>query len=186
MPSFHRNVVVSVLFTFLGGPALVLVLVPWYITHFQIPAEDSPARIVAAVAIIAVGLIPLFESIGRFVIKGRGTLMPAVPTEHLVATGLFRFVRNPMYIGVITALFGEALLFTSRHMLTYIAIVLLIMHVFVCVYEEPTLARKYGDEYAHFKQNVPRWIPRLRPWRPAVSSAQSPKPGTFPRPGVSK
>ncbi len=121
MPSFHRNVVVSVLFTFLGGPALVLVLVPWYITRLRIPAEDAPLRIMASAAMLVLGLVPLFESIVRFVLKGRGTLVPAVPTEHLVISGLFRFVRNPMYIGVITALFGEALLFTSRHMLTYMS-----------------------------------------------------------------
>ena len=161
MPSLRTSVVVSVLFTFLGGPGLVLVLMPWYITHFRIPADESPVRIVAATTIVVLGLIPLFESIVRFVVKGRGTLVPAIPTEHLVISGLYRFVRNPMYIGVITALLGEALLFRRRHMLVYTAIVWLLMHAFVCLYEEPILAHKYGEEYSRYKRKVPCWIPRV-------------------------
>ncbi len=92
--------------------------------------------------------------------------MPAVPTEHLVVSGLYRYVRNPMYLGVVTALAGEALLFASRHMLLYLAIIWGMMHIFVCFYEEPRLAATHGDEYARFKKNVPRWIPRLTPWKP--------------------
>jgi len=164
MATLRRSLVVSVLFTFCGGPALVLVLMPWYITHFRIPAGESHASIVAAIALIAAGLTPLFESIGRFVVAGRGTLVPAVPTEHLVVSGLYRFVRNPMYIGVIIALSGQALLFRSGHMLFYLGIVWLIMHAFVCLYEEPMLARTFEEEYQRFRNHVPRWIPRLKPW----------------------
>jgi protein-S-isoprenylcysteine O-methyltransferase Ste14 len=70
-----------------------------------------------------------------------------------------------MYIGVITALAGEALLFQSRHMLEYALIVWAIMHSFVCFYVEPTLTGTYGDSYLSYKSNVPRWFPRLSPWR---------------------
>jgi len=164
MATVRTSVVVSVLFTLLGGPALVLVLLPWYITHFRIPDGQSPALIVASTALMILGLIPLVESIGRFIVVGRGTLMPAVPTERLVVSGLYRHVRNPMYIGVITTLAGEALLFRSRHMLVYLATVWLLMHTFVCLYEEPRLARTFGDEFQRFRKNVPRWVPRLRPW----------------------
>jgi len=164
MATVRTSIVVSVLFTLLGGPALVLALMPWYMTRFRIPAGQSPALIVLSAFLILLGLIPLVESVGRFVIMGRGTLMPAVPTEHLVVSGLYRYVRNPMYIGVITALCGEALLFGSRHMLVYVGVVWLMMHAFVCLYEEPKLARTFPDEYARFKKNVPRWIPRLKPW----------------------
>jgi protein-S-isoprenylcysteine O-methyltransferase Ste14 len=83
-----------------------------------------------------------------------------------VVSGLYRYVRNPMYIGVITAVGGEALLFGSRHLLVYLAIVWGIMHAFVWFYEEPRLALTHGEEYARFRKNVPRWIPRVRPWRP--------------------
>jgi protein-S-isoprenylcysteine O-methyltransferase Ste14 len=168
MASIRTSVLVSILFTLFGGPALVLVLMPWYITHFRVPAGQSPALIVASAVLIAAGLVPLLESIARFIFVGRGTLMPAVPTEHLVVSGLYRYARNPMYIGVITAVAGEALLFRSRHMLIYAGIVWLIMHAFVCLYEEPRLARTFGDEYQTFRKNVPRWIPRLRPWREGI------------------
>jgi protein-S-isoprenylcysteine O-methyltransferase Ste14 len=163
MPSLRTSAAVSVLFTVLGGPALVLVLMPWYITHFRIAAGEPMVQIAGAATIIGLGLIPLLESIGRFVLVGRGTLLPAVPTEHLVVSGPYRYVRNPMYVGVITALAGEALLFWSRHMVVYLATIWIIMHIFVCFYEEPTLAQKYGEEYEGFRHNVPRWIPRLRP-----------------------
>ena len=166
MISFRRNLIVSLLFTFCGGPAVVLLLMPWYITHFQISATGSLARNIPAVVLITIGLIPLFESIWRFIVVGRGTLMPAVPTERLVVSGLYRHVRNPMYLGVVTALTGEALLFASRHMLVYLAIIWSIMHGFVCFYEEPRLAGTHGEEYSRFKRNVPRWIPRLAACKP--------------------
>jgi protein-S-isoprenylcysteine O-methyltransferase Ste14 len=90
--------------------------------------------------------------------------MPAVPTERLVVSGLYRYVRNPMYIGVITALGGEALLFHSRHLLGYALIVFAIMYLFVCLYEEPRLTRTHGAVYLAYRSNVPRWLPRLSPW----------------------
>lgn len=165
MASIRTSVVVSVLFTLFGGPALVLVLVPWLITRFRIPPGEPLVQVAVAATLMAIGLAPLFESMIRFIVVGHGTLVPAVPTKHLVVSGLYRYVRNPMYIGVITVLAGEAVLFRSRHMLVYLALVWLIMHLFVCLYEEPKLARTYGEEYARFRRNVPRWIPRLMPWR---------------------
>ena len=164
MATIRTSVVVSFLFTFFGGPALVLVAMPWFITHFQIPARESRAQMFAAAALMGIGLMPLLESIVRFVVVGRGTLMPAVPTEHLVVTGLYRYTRNPMYTGVIIALLGEALLFRCLHMLVYIAFVWLIMHLFVCFYEEPTLRATFAVDFPRFRQNVPRWFPRLRAW----------------------
>jgi Phospholipid methyltransferase len=101
MTSLRINIAVSALFTLFGGPGMVLVVGPWLITHFRLPAEEPLTRIVVAAALIAIGLIPLFDSIIRFVLQGRGTLMPAVPTEHLVVSGLYRYVRNPMYVGVL-------------------------------------------------------------------------------------
>jgi protein-S-isoprenylcysteine O-methyltransferase Ste14 len=168
MTSLRRSVIVSALFTLFGGPGLVLVYLPWLITRFRMPSQRPLAQTISAVLLIATGLIPLFESIVRFVVKGRGTLVPAVPTERLVVSGLYRYVRNPMYIGVITALAGEALLFRSRHMLEYALIVWTIMHLFVCLYEEPRLTRTYGNAYLSYKSGVPRWFPRRSPWQEAV------------------
>jgi protein-S-isoprenylcysteine O-methyltransferase Ste14 len=164
MTTMGRSIIVSALFTVFGGPCLVLVVMPWLITRFRLPAGEPVAQIVAGLVIAGIGLIPLFESIIRFIVVGRGTLMPAVPTDHLVVSGLYRYVRNPMYAGVVTALLGEALLFRSRHMLIYVATVWVIMHGFVCFYEEPTLAATFPEDFPIFKQNVPRWIPRLTPW----------------------
>jgi protein-S-isoprenylcysteine O-methyltransferase Ste14 len=169
MTSLRRSVVVSVLFTLFGGPAMVLVFMPWLITRFRLQLHPKPAQTMAAVLLIVIGLMPLFESIIRFVVKGRGSLMPAVPTERLVVSGLYRYVRNPMYIGVITTLAGEALLFRSRHLLEYALIIWSVMHLFVCLYEEPSLTRTWRDSYLSYKNSVPRWFPRLTPWRGASS-----------------
>lgn len=164
MATTRTNVIVSTLFTLFGGPALTLVLMPWWITRFRIPAGEPAAQMAAAGLMIAIGLGPLLESIVRFVVVGRGTLVPAVPTQHLVVSGLYRYVRNPMYVGVLTVIAGEALLLGSRGMLVYWGCAWLTMHVFVCLYEEQKLARTFGEEYARFKRNVPRWIPRITPW----------------------
>lgn len=164
MTTTGRSIIVSLLFTLLGGPALVLVLIPWWITRFRLPDGELTFQIGIASVLIGVGLIPLFESIIRFVVRGRGTLMPAVPTERLVVSGLYRYVRNPMYIGVVTALVGETLLFRRPQMLLYVMTAWVIMHLFVCLYEEPKLAATFPENFPAFRANVPRWLPRLTPW----------------------
>ena len=113
MASIRRSIVVSVLFTVFGGPGIVLVLIPWLVTRFRIPPGQPVALRDAGAILIATGLVPLFESISRFILVGRGTLLPTMPTEQLVVSGLYRYVRNPMYIGVLTAIAGEALLMRS-------------------------------------------------------------------------
>ena len=87
--------------------------------------------------------------------------MPGVPTEHLVATGLYRCVRNPMCVGVLTALFGEAILLHSRSMVEYSAIVWLVSELFIRLYEESTLRRRYGEQYTRYCRQVHRWWPRI-------------------------
>ncbi len=167
MASLRRNIVVSVLFAIFGGPGIVLVYLPFWITRLRVPGGEPWWQIALAGVLIAVGLAPLVESARRFVYAGRGTLAPTTPTEHLVVSGFYRFVRNPMYVGVLIALAGEAVLFERRGLILYLAIVWLATYLFVCLYEEPTLGRRYGEEYLRFKQNVPRWLPRLKPWRGA-------------------
>jgi protein-S-isoprenylcysteine O-methyltransferase Ste14 len=105
------------------------------------------------------------ESVARFVWKGRGTLTPAVPTRHLVITGLYQYMRNPMYVGVVAIILGEGLLLGSGAVLAYGVIVALGFHLFVVLYEEPTLRRRYGTEYDEYCAQVRRWIPRLTPAR---------------------
>jgi protein-S-isoprenylcysteine O-methyltransferase Ste14 len=164
MAGIRRNVIVSILFTIFGGPGFVLVYLPLWITRFRIPDGEPWGQMLLASALILAGVSPAFESIRRFVAVGRGTLMPTAPTEHLVVSGFYRHVRNPMYVGVLIALAGEAVLFERRAMVAYLALVWLATHLFVLLYEEPTLTRRYGDEYLRFKQNVPRWLARLTPW----------------------
>src|SRR5579864_6018228 len=133
MASLRNSIVVSILFTLFGGPGLLLVLLPWWLTRLHVvPGWNAMVGWV----LIVVGLVPLLESIGRFVMVGRGTLVPTLPTEHLVVTGLYRYVRNPMYAGVGLALVGEALLFWSRGVVIELTVAIAIMDVFVRFYEE--------------------------------------------------
>jgi protein-S-isoprenylcysteine O-methyltransferase Ste14 len=167
MATFRRSVVVSILFTVFGGPAIGVVYVPLWLTHFRIPAGEPRWQMALAGALIAVGLAPGLESVKRFIVVGWGTLIPTVPTEHLVVSGFYRHVRNPMYVGVQVALLGETILFRSRTMVVFIVLMGLGFHLFVFLYEEPTLTRRHGEEYLRFKRHVPRWLPRLRPWQGA-------------------
>jgi len=98
----------------------------------------------------------------EFAARGLGTPAPIAPTKYLVTTALHRFVRNPMYIGVAIAIVGEAIIFHSLHVAIYAALMLLIAHVFVVLYEEPTLQRQFGESYEEYRRQVPRWVPRLR------------------------
>jgi protein-S-isoprenylcysteine O-methyltransferase Ste14 len=163
LASLRRSVVVSILFTLFGGPGIILAFLPWAITHFRIPQGEPVWQRALAAALIAGGLVPLLESIIRFVRVGRGTLMPNVPTERLVATGLYRFVRNPMYVGDLIVLAGEALLFRSYWLLLYIAAIWLMLDQFIRRYEEPTLLRRHGAEYESYCEQVRRWLPRTGP-----------------------
>ncbi len=150
--------VVSILFTIFGGPGIILVYLPLAITRFRVPAAEPICELLLASGLILLGLGPLLESIVRFVRVGRGTLMPNVPTERLVATGLYRFVRNPMYVGDLLVLAGEAVLFQSWGMVVYAGLVWLGLDLFIRKYEEPTLRRRHGVEYEAYCARVGRWL----------------------------
>src|SRR5882762_8775098 len=104
------------------------------------------------------------DSFARFALQGLGTPAPIAPTQNLVVTGLYRYVRNPIYVALIL---GQAALFGDQRLLAYGVLVWLAFHAFVVGYEEPVLVRRFGTEYEDFRANVPRWIPRLTPWRAA-------------------
>ena len=104
-------------------------------------------------------------AIGSFALKGLGTLAPVAPTRHLVVSGLYRHVRNPMYVGVVSAILGQALWFGSAALLEYAAALWAGFFLFVLLYEEPALKRQFGAEYEAYRRNVPRWLPRIKPWR---------------------
>jgi len=152
---------------FLLAPGLVAGLAPWWISrwHMQPPLLGSSLLRVAGAALIAVGTPALLDSFARFALQGLGTPAPIFPTRHLVVTGLYRHVRNPMYVGVVSVIAGQGLLLGSARVLDYGVLVWLAFSLFVIGYEEPTLRRTFGDEYERFCANIPRWIPRLHPWR---------------------
>ena len=139
-------------------------VVPWWITRWRfqpVLLNLVPLRWLGALLVL-IGTAIVLDSFARFALQGLGTPAPVLPTRHLVITGLYRYVRNPMYVGVVAAIFGQALLFESRDLLIYGALVWLAAHLFVCFYEQPTLCGTFGSEYEAFCGEVPRWIPRLR------------------------
>jgi protein-S-isoprenylcysteine O-methyltransferase Ste14 len=117
------------------------------------------------VVLVAAGTLVLLDSFTRFAIKGLGTPAPVFPTRYLVVTGLYRYLRNPMYVAVVALILGQGLILPNTRVLEYGAAVWLACHLFVILYEEPTLRATYGREYTAFCRDVPRWIPRLTPWR---------------------
>ena len=102
------------------------------------------------------------ESFARFARKGLGTPAPVAPTRTLVVSGFYRFVRNPIYVAVTALIFGQAVLFASWGVALYGVVIVAAFDTFVCRYEEPTLLRTYGEEYAAYCAATPRWIPRFR------------------------
>jgi protein-S-isoprenylcysteine O-methyltransferase Ste14 len=116
-------------------------------------------------ALVAVAVVVLVRNFVRFVVEGRGTPSPVLQTERLVVGGDYRFVRNPMYLAVITAILGQAMIFGSFTLVLYALTVWAIMAIFVRWYEEPLLQNRYGDEYERYRRGVRAWVPRLRPWQ---------------------
>ena len=105
-------------------------------------------------------------TIRRFAREGEGTLAPWDPTQKLVVAGVYRHVRNPMITGVITNLVGETLLFGSAALGIWAALFAAGNALFIPLFEEPGLEARFGEEYRRYRANVPRWIPRRRPWMP--------------------
>jgi protein-S-isoprenylcysteine O-methyltransferase Ste14 len=143
--------------------------VPWSVTQWELrPAFFGVdlTRILGGILIIA-GVPGLVDSFARFALEGLGTPAPIAPAQKLVVTGLYRYVRNPIYIALVAVIFGQALLFGDLRLLWYGALLWLFFHVWVLIYEEPTLKETFGTEFESFRTNVPRWIPRLTPWRAA-------------------
>jgi protein-S-isoprenylcysteine O-methyltransferase Ste14 len=149
------------------APGFAAGLAPWWISHWQLNAPFFGMWFLRAVGfiLITVGVVGLLDSFTRFAMQGLGTPAPIFPTRHLVVTGLYRYVRNPMYIAVISAILGLGLLLGNVRLLEYGGLVWLLFHAFVLVYEEPTLRSSFGSEYKVFCAAVPRWIPRLTAWK---------------------
>jgi protein-S-isoprenylcysteine O-methyltransferase Ste14 len=149
------------------APGFVAGLVPWWISHWRLEAPFFGVALFryAGAILIALGVIGLLDSFIRFAVQGLGTPAPVFPTRHLVVTGLYRHVRNPIYLAGVSTILGQGLALGNVMLLEYGGLVWLLAHLFVLAYEEPTLRASFGDEYRVFCAEVPRWIPRLTPWR---------------------
>ena len=152
---------------FAVAPSVLAGVIPWSMTHweFQPPFFDQEATRAVGMLLIAAGLPGLIDSFARFAVQGLGTPAPVAPPQNLVVTGLYRYVRNPMYVAVVAVILGQGILFGDSRLLTYGGLLWLAFHAFVLVYEEPVLAESFGSQYEEFRAKVPRWIPRLTPWR---------------------
>lgn len=146
------------------APGSIAGLGPWWITGWRFLAAPFTLRLLG-LALIGLGGALLLECFVRFAVQGRGTPAPIAPPDRLVVTGSYRHVRNPMYIAVVTLILGQAALFADIRLLGYAAVVWLGFHLFVVLYEEPVLRGEFPAEYPAFAAAVPRWLPRLRPWR---------------------
>ena len=149
----------------LVAPGTVTILVPTLIASSDGRSLPVGAGRFAGIPLIAAGASVLVWCFTDFVRQGRGTPAPWDAPTELVSRGMYRSVRNPMYVGIVTALLGESLLFRSAWLLAYTAGVWLMFHLFVTIYEEPHLRRVFGASYEAYLVRVPRWIPR-RPFSP--------------------
>jgi protein-S-isoprenylcysteine O-methyltransferase Ste14 len=148
------------------APGVVAGLVPWWLTRWSAGAGwPVPARVAGAV-VTAAGAAVLLGAFAQFALEGRGTPAPPAPTGQLVVRGLYRYVRNPMYLAVLAVIAGQVLLLGRPVLLGYAALVGTAFVVFVRGYEQPVLARRYGAQYEAYRRAVPGWYPR-RPARTA-------------------
>ena len=151
------------------APGFVAGVVPGLLTGWEV-GERLPAPLRAFGAVLGLlGIAFLLHAFARFALEGLGTPAPVAPTERLVVGGVYRFVRNPMYLAVLAVIAGQALFFGSAAAAGYAALVGLAFVAFVRIYEEPTLRTTYGAEYEAYCAEVPRWLPRLR--RPCRGSS---------------
>lgn len=148
---------------FLVAPGVMAGLVPWLVTGYDHPGP--PVAVALGSVMVVAGLAALLACFVRFVREGRGTPAPVAPTRQLVVGGLYRWVRNPMYLAVAAIIAGQAVLFTSLRLLAWLAVFGVAVVTFVMAYEEPTLRETYGDSYDAYRAAVPGWWPRLMPWR---------------------
>ena len=155
---------------FLLAPGVVGGLIPCLLTggwqvREPLPYYWAPVRVLGGVLLVA-GLIALVRAFVRFVVEGFGTPAPVAAPERLVVGGVYRYVRNPMYVAVLTTIVGQALLLGRLGLLVYAGVTWVAVAAFVRFYEEPTLTRRFGADYEAYRRAVPAWWPRLRPWEP--------------------
>ena len=159
-----RSALYTVVFFFLA-PGTMGFLVPWAITGWERPDGDLGPLDLLGAGLVACGLVAVVACFIRFVREGSGTPAPVAPTESLVVGGLYRYVRNPMYLAVASLIGGQALILRSGGVVVWLVVFMASVWTFVRTYEEPTLAQQFGESYARYRDAVPGWWPRLRPYQ---------------------
>jgi protein-S-isoprenylcysteine O-methyltransferase Ste14 len=164
---------------FIVAPGTIAGLIPWLITHWRFGEDASFGVGAVGAVLILIGLTILIECFARFALKGRGTPAPIAAPKELVISGFYARVRNPMYLAVLLIVLGQSLLFASAALIAYGVTVWFGFLLFVLYYEEPRLKRQFPDAYAAYSAAVPRWLPRLTPWRgDAPGNVASSSPNT--------
>lgn len=150
----------NLLFTILQ-PGLVAGLVPYLILRWQgrsLVPEKMGVLEAAALVTGAVGSMIMIACILRFAYEGKGTLSPLDPTKRLVVRGLYRYSRNPMYVGLMMILISEAVFWRSLSLAVYAGVVFIGLNLFITIHEEPRLHREFGKEFTDYRSSVRRWL----------------------------
>ena len=146
-------------------PSLILLMTTSIDTRWTLSAPFYGFIFFAGMVLILAGVLLLTITVTLFTTVGEGTLAPWDPTQKLVVQGPYQHMRNPMIMGVVTALLGESMLTGSWVILLWAVFFLMLNHVYLIFSEEPGLEKRFGESYQQYKQHVPRWIPRLTPWQ---------------------
>jgi protein-S-isoprenylcysteine O-methyltransferase Ste14 len=151
---------------FVVAPFTLAGLVPWWITDWQLRPPFLGLELTRGIGamLILIGVPGVVDAFARFALQGLGTPAPIAPPRNLVVTGLYRYVRNPIYIAVVAIILGQAMLMGDWRLVVYGALLWLFFHIWVVAVEEPTLEQTFGSEFEAFRVAVPRWIPRMTPW----------------------
>jgi protein-S-isoprenylcysteine O-methyltransferase Ste14 len=153
-----RTITGSIGFVFLGGPMIVAGIVPWLLTRWDADSQPLALRILGVIVLVA-GAALVLETTARFALQGRGTPAPWAPPERFVERGSYRFVRSPMYLGVILLIVGQALLLGREILFAWAAVAWLIFELSLVLWEEPGLRRRFGASYDDYRRRVRRWVP---------------------------
>ncbi len=125
----------------------------------------SGVMLILGTLLIILGLGLIIYTNKSFLKIGKGTLVPLDPPKNLIVDGAYRYVRNPMIIGALILIFGEVLIFASIELFISFVMIFIVNHIYFVYSEEPKLIKRFGEDYIEYKKNVPRWIPRLTPWK---------------------
>lgn len=166
----HKNLFLAQLKAVLILPFNVLVTIPALILYLNRELTgwrlNNAGWLIIGAVFILLGLYMFYGAIKLFNRVGEGSLAPWNPTRRLVVNGIYRHVRNPMIGSLLAVILGESIFFQSASLFIYGVIVFVVNHIYFSLSEEPGLIKRFGDEYIDYRKNVPRWIPRLKPWHP--------------------